>query len=152
MIQYTYLDKYVDDCKVALGVVVDLGFNCKGQCFVVQPLPLRIYFWKIIIWYVGISRCVTKMKTHLRHRLFLQWLRKSGKSSRVAQRFGKSAVKGTRCKFSKISLLSNDFKGNLITHIVIFCVVHVLQTFDLFFSAGVWKKLFTQDAELLPIL
>ena len=91
------LDEDVDYRKIALGVVVDLRFDCKGQCFVVQPLPLfhdkeiKSKSWSFI-W---------KMTTHLRHRLFLQWLRKSGKSSRVAQRFGKSAVKGTLCKLSK---------------------------------------------------
>ena len=33
------LDKYVDDCKVALGVVVDLRLDRECQRFVVQPLP-----------------------------------------------------------------------------------------------------------------
>jgi len=46
------LDKYVDDCKVALGVVVDLGFNGKGQGFVVQPLPAPPIVFAVIdkIW------------------------------------------------------------------------------------------------------
>ena len=138
MIQSTNLDEYVDYCKVALGVVVDLRFNCKGQCFVVQPLPLfrdkeiKSKSWSFI-W---------KMTTHLRHRLFLQWLRKSGKSSRVAQRFGKSAVKGTLCKLSKIINLSNVQIFRCWQKPILYIhqhLVHVLQPFYLFFSAGVWK-------------
>ena len=151
MILSTNLDEYVDDCKIALGVVVDLRFDCKGQCFVVQPLPLfhdkeiKSKSWSFI-W---------KMTTHLRHRLFLQWLRKSGKSSRVAQRFGKSAVKGTLCKLSKnhiCAILRFLDIQNLTKTYIHLRIVHMLQPFYLFFSASIWKQLFPQDAELLPIL
>ena len=50
-----HLDKYVDDCEVALGVVVDLRFDGKGQSFVVEPLPLfdlRDFFFERLFFYL----------------------------------------------------------------------------------------------------
>ena len=56
------LDKYVDDCEVALGVVVDLWFDGEGQGFVVQPLPFIQFDFNLskinLIWFQLSSKIV----------------------------------------------------------------------------------------------